>query len=30
MRNIKVQMLTREAFAPYGKVLALDDIEPAG
>lgn len=30
MRKIKVQMLTREGFAPYGKVLALDDIEPAG
>ena len=30
MRKIKVQMLTREGFAPYGKVLDLDDIEPAG
>ncbi len=30
MKSIKVQPLTQEAFAPYGKVLTIDGIEPAG
>lgn len=30
MNYVKVQSLTAEAFAPYGKVLTIDGREPAG
>ena len=30
MKTIKVQTLTQEAFAPFGKVLTIDGLEPAG
>ena len=30
MRNIKVQKLTQEAFAPFGKVLTIEGLEPGG
>ena len=30
MKTIKVQTLTRESFAPYGKVLSVDGLTPAG
>lgn len=30
MKTIKVQPLTQEAFAPFGKVLTIDGLEPAG
>lgn len=30
MKSVKVQPLTQEAFAPYGKVLTVEHLEPAG
>lgn len=30
MKSVKVQPLTQEAFAPYGKVLTIENLEPAG